>query len=99
MALSFAEPRPLWPFVCWHELGEGMMKTEVVRSTMKMIWWCAIIVGVVLGAPLALFAKSEPWLIAIPIAIGTLLIAIMEVVRLQLFFSPRITVRIDREQD
>src|ERR1700693_2806992 len=47
---------------------------------MKRIWLTAILIAVVLGIPAAVLCQSHPWIVAIPITLGTLLIVWLEVV-------------------
>jgi hypothetical protein len=46
------------------------------------IWLTAILVAIVLGVPSAFFAEKYPWVIAIPIAVGTLAVIVPEILGL-----------------
>src|SRR6266404_6556291 len=60
----------------------GSMNNQGSDIPFSRIWLTAVLVAIVLGVPLAFFAEKYPWTIAIPIAVGTLVIIIPEILAL-----------------
>jgi hypothetical protein len=50
-----------------------------LKHSLRRMWLIAVIIAVLSVAPLAYFEHTQPWVIAIPIAIGVLLGLIFEV--------------------
>jgi len=53
------------------------MKTEPVFPS-RQIWLVAMLTAIVIGAPLSFFSDQAPWVIAIPILVGTSIIMLAE---------------------
>lgn len=66
------------PFDCCQKRGK--MKTESAIFPNRQLWLIATIVALAVGVPLSFFASKLPWLICVPIFIGTAIIASIEVI-------------------